>query len=154
MRPLVPPTCWQTGYVQGALNLPVSSLRKRMGEVPEGKKLYVYCQVVGGSARVHSAACFCCPVRAYGHAHFRHSAGGTRTRKAVWLSVQLSDPAALRSWTRSRLRFEQTSPPHSQVGQRGYYAYRQLSLAGHEAVNVSGGWKSAADFKAAGIAKL
>lgn len=35
----------QMGFVEGALNLPVSSLRKRMGEVPEGKKLYVYCQV-------------------------------------------------------------------------------------------------------------
>jgi len=42
----------QNGFVPGALNLPVSSLRKRMSEVPEGKKLYVYCQVggwVGGS---------------------------------------------------------------------------------------------------------
>lgn len=37
-----------------------------------------------------------------------------------------------------------TQPASSplQVGQRGYYALRQLSLAGHDAVNISGGFKS------------
>lgn len=29
----------------GAINLPLGTLRKRMAEVPQGKKLYVYCQV-------------------------------------------------------------------------------------------------------------
>ncbi|EFN54835.1 hypothetical protein CHLNCDRAFT_48889 [Chlorella variabilis] len=70
-------TSWN-GSVPGALNLPLSSLRKRMGEVPAGRKLYVYCQ----------------------------------------------------------------------VGLRGYYATRQLLLAGHDAVNISGGYKSYKDFKA------
>lgn len=32
----------------GAINLPLGTLRKRMAEVPQGKKLYVYCQVCGG----------------------------------------------------------------------------------------------------------
>lgn len=68
----------RNGFVPGALNLPVSSLRKRIAKVPRGKKLYVYCQ----------------------------------------------------------------------VGQRGYYAVRQLLLAGHDAVNISGGWKSYKDFDA------
>lgn len=35
----------QNGAVPGALNLPVSSLRDRMDEVPRNKLLYVYCQV-------------------------------------------------------------------------------------------------------------
>lgn len=35
-----------------------------------------------------------------------------------------------------------------QVGLRGYYATRQLLLAGHDAVNISGGYKSYKDFKA------
>lgn len=34
------------------------------------------------------------------------------------------------------------SPTWLQVGQRGYYAVRQLLLHGHDAVNISGGWKS------------
>lgn len=33
------------GFLPGAVNIPVGQLRKRMGEVPQGKKLYVYCQV-------------------------------------------------------------------------------------------------------------
>lgn len=41
---LAPPAL-QNGFVPGALNLPVSSLRKRIAKVPRGKKLYVYCQV-------------------------------------------------------------------------------------------------------------
>jgi hypothetical protein len=28
------------------------------------------------------------------------------------------------------------------VGQRGYYATRQLLLAGRDAVNITGGWRS------------
>ncbi len=46
------PALWdllQTGFVAGAMNLPLSTLRKRMSEVPDGKKLYVYCQVRGGA---------------------------------------------------------------------------------------------------------
>lgn len=37
----------------------------------------------------------------------------------------------------------------TQVGLRGYYAYRQLTLAGKDAVNISGGYKSYKEFKAA-----
>jgi hypothetical protein len=37
-----------------------------------------------------------------------------------------------------------------QVGQRGYYATRQLLLAGRDVVNVSGGWRS---YQQAGIAE-
>ncbi len=40
-------------------------------------------------------------------------------------------------------------PALLQVGQRGYYAVRQLLLAGHDAANVSGGWKSFQEFRAA-----
>jgi len=40
-----------------------------------------------------------------------------------------------------------------QVGQRGYYATRQLLLAGHDAINISGGWKSYKDFKNAHLLK-
>lgn len=38
-----------------------------------------------------------------------------------------------------------------QVGQRGYYATRQLINAGFDAINISGGWKSFQDFKKAGM---
>lgn len=40
-----PPHALQVGFVPGALNIPVSQLRKRMGEVPAGKQVYAYCQV-------------------------------------------------------------------------------------------------------------
>lgn len=40
------------GFVPGATNIPVSQLRKRIGEVPQGKKLYVYCQVGQGPGRI------------------------------------------------------------------------------------------------------
>ena len=33
------------GSVPGAINLPISTLRQRMGEVPSGRALYVYCAV-------------------------------------------------------------------------------------------------------------
>ena len=39
--------------------------------------------------------------------------------------------------------------PCPQVGLRGYYACRQLLLAGYDAVNVKGGWKSERCFEAA-----
>ncbi len=39
------------GFVPGAINLPLSTLRKRLSEVPEGKKVYVYCQVMTGGPR-------------------------------------------------------------------------------------------------------
>lgn len=69
------------GFLPGALNLPLSSLREHLSDVPANKKLYVYCQ----------------------------------------------------------------------IGQRGYYALRQLLLAGHDAVNVQGGWRSFKDYKSAGL---
>jgi rhodanese-related sulfurtransferase len=64
----------ERGSIKGAVNYPLSSLRDRVGELPQDKKLYVYCQ----------------------------------------------------------------------VGLRGYNATRQLLLAGLDAVNVSGGYRSAA----------
>lgn len=42
----------------------------------------------------------------------------------------------------------------AQVGQRGYYAVRQLKLAGHDAVNIMGGWKSFKDYNNAGLIKV
>jgi rhodanese-related sulfurtransferase len=33
------------GAVDGALNFPLSSLREKLHELPQDKKLYVYCQV-------------------------------------------------------------------------------------------------------------
>ncbi|WIA16691.1 hypothetical protein OEZ85_013349 [Tetradesmus obliquus] len=60
------------GAVEGAVNFPLSSLREKLHELPQDKKLYVYCQ----------------------------------------------------------------------VGLRGYNATRQLLLAGKDAVNVSGGFRS------------
>lgn len=44
--------------------------------------------------------------------------------------------------TPTHMHTHPASPPLLQVGQRGYYALRQLSLAGHDAVNISGGFKS------------
>ena len=35
------------------------------------------------------------------------------------------------------------------VGLRGYFACRQLVQHGHTAINITGGWKSYKDFKAA-----
>lgn len=35
----------QLGTLPGALNIPISQLRKRLGEVPAGKTIYCYCQV-------------------------------------------------------------------------------------------------------------
>lgn len=36
------------GAVEGAVNFPLSSLREKLHELPQDKKLYVYCQVRGG----------------------------------------------------------------------------------------------------------
>ncbi|KAI8475971.1 MAG: hypothetical protein J3K34DRAFT_402530 [Monoraphidium minutum] len=71
------------GTVEGALNLPLSTLRGRLGELPKDKRVYVFCQ----------------------------------------------------------------------VGLRGYNATRQLLLAGLDAVNISGGWRSALQ-AGVGAAKL
>ncbi|MBQ8803159.1 MAG: FAD-dependent oxidoreductase [Tyzzerella sp.] len=35
---------YANGHIEGALHIPLDSLRERMNEVPEGKTLYVYCQ--------------------------------------------------------------------------------------------------------------
>jgi rhodanese-related sulfurtransferase len=34
------------GSAPGAINIPLPQMRKRMGELPEGKKVYIYCQVI------------------------------------------------------------------------------------------------------------
>lgn len=67
------PSEYANGRIEGAVNYPLSSLREKIPELPQDKKLYVYCQ----------------------------------------------------------------------VGLRGYNATRQLLLAGLDAVNISGGFKSA-----------
>ncbi|HHF3082480.1 FAD-dependent oxidoreductase [Vibrio sp. CCB-PB317] len=33
------------GYLEGAINIPVDQLRHRMGELPKGKEIVIYCQV-------------------------------------------------------------------------------------------------------------
>jgi rhodanese-related sulfurtransferase len=33
------------GYVPGALNIPVNDLRERMGEIPQGRIIWVYCRI-------------------------------------------------------------------------------------------------------------
>lgn len=35
----------QTGSIPGSLNLPISAIRNKLDEVPQGKKLYVHCAV-------------------------------------------------------------------------------------------------------------
>lgn len=36
---------FEEGHLPGALHIPVDELRERLGELPEGKELFVYCQV-------------------------------------------------------------------------------------------------------------
>jgi rhodanese-related sulfurtransferase len=38
------PQEFASGHIEGALNIPVQSLAKRMSELPQGKQLVVYCR--------------------------------------------------------------------------------------------------------------
>ncbi|MCU6713222.1 rhodanese-like domain-containing protein [Paenibacillus sp. J5C_2022] len=35
---------YRQGYIPGAVNMPLSSLHSRVGEIPNGSKLYLYCR--------------------------------------------------------------------------------------------------------------
>lgn len=131
---LAPPFPGQVGFLPGAVNIPVGQLRKRMGEVPQGKKLYVYCQVGGGrpASGMHAAAGR--QGRLGGTAHPAPPGTPCACQRCPALPLGLA-PA-----------------PPAQVGLRGYYACRQLRLAGHEQVwNISGGFKSYKEFRSAGM---
>jgi rhodanese-related sulfurtransferase len=43
--PLAQPSEVERGAIEGAVNFPLSSLRQKLTELPQDKKLYVYCQV-------------------------------------------------------------------------------------------------------------
>ncbi len=48
------PSEFACGHVDGALNIPVDELRDRINEIPEGKRVYVYCAT---GLRSHVACC-------------------------------------------------------------------------------------------------
>jgi len=35
---------YEKGHIEGAMHIPLDSLRKRMNEIPQNSKIYVYCQ--------------------------------------------------------------------------------------------------------------
>lgn len=49
------PAEYQSGHLEGALNIPVDDLEARMGDVPEGQSVVVYCRSGGRSARAATA---------------------------------------------------------------------------------------------------
>lgn len=116
------------GSVPGALNFPLSSLRGNLQQLPQDKRLYVFCQV--------------CRL----------------TWLRMWLShTPRSHPSCCRLAAATAICSPQQHPATvstMQVGLRGYNATRQLLLAGRDAVNVSGGWRSAQDSRDAHQAKL
>jgi hypothetical protein len=60
----------------------------------------------------------------------------------TWLVSTLDGQPLLRTNTLALALFVHTRAPAVQVGLRGYNATRQLLLAGLDAVNVSGGYRS------------
>jgi rhodanese-related sulfurtransferase len=124
------------GAVDGAVNFPLSSLREKLHELPQDKKLYVYCQV--RCTLVCTAAVkylLCRPVEQIvhvqpGEAGVSHTMLLCNTYTTYTAHMWMPHPHC--SLTTLAL----------QVGLRGYNATRQLLLAGLDAVNVSGGYRS------------
>lgn len=108
------------GTVRGAVNFPLSTLRQRLDELPRDRRIYVFCQVRGVAVRCDSSC----------------------NLFAACASV-IAFPFNLPS------SHDRATPSQLQVGLRGYNATRQLLLSGRDAVNITGGWRSALD---AGVA--
>lgn len=43
---------WECGHAPDAVHVPMSELQARLGELPEGREMYVICKVGGRSAQV------------------------------------------------------------------------------------------------------
>lgn len=61
---------FRSGYIRGAINLPLSQLSQRLGEVPKDKPIFLYCQ---SGMRSKSAAKI---LQKNGYADLAHLQGG------------------------------------------------------------------------------
>lgn len=43
---------WQAGHIDGVTHIPIAEVPQRLGEVPEGDPVYVFCRGGGRSSRV------------------------------------------------------------------------------------------------------
>ena len=72
------PMEYQRGHLDGFVNIPVDELRERLGELPQGKPVYLVCQ---SALRSYLA----CRVLAQEGSDCSHLAGGYRLYESVML---------------------------------------------------------------------